>query len=394
MAKKKSPVGPSSVTSPEDAELPPESSHMSGFPEIKKKRQQNPYIAAKSTSLNPKFRTKWQEELYDQIYRSAKVFEHRYVDWSEIANPDVCAFDVSIKYKNLGLKRLATEKSTERENWNWNEEIVKQFYATLFVSPDQTRMDFMIGSRHCYATKEQFEKALSIEPKPDSDILHGPYELDDDDMESLYDVSKPNMGSVHGLKPEVALIRKINLHTFFPRLARGRCTTMLLRLTYAIFHERNFDIANFFFREMSEVIETPNHPLPYALHIFCLLRHMKLITKDMQLNCSLKIYSPQLPRPNFQPIALTEDEVREMGYPMIEQPGTYSHQPQQTVTLASVATNMVRLSNVMENLQKKVSAEFESMKAHISYLSSEVSEIKSHIKDPHHVLNYYKRKRA
>jgi hypothetical protein len=37
-----------------------------------------------------------------------EVFEHKFVDWSGIANPEICAYDVSVKYKNLGLQDLAS----------------------------------------------------------------------------------------------------------------------------------------------------------------------------------------------------------------------------------------------------------------------------------------------
>ena len=128
----------------------------SSYPEIKKQKQCNPYVATRSISCDCYFWDTRQKDLYDQIYREKKVFEHRFVEWSDIADAETCPFDLSTKYEDLGLKGLASNNSS----WVWNEDVVRQFYGTLYVDPDGREMNFMIGSQHCFATKEDLEKAL------------------------------------------------------------------------------------------------------------------------------------------------------------------------------------------------------------------------------------------
>jgi hypothetical protein len=99
------------------------------IPEIRSQRRCNPYIAERSNSTNGNFWDNSQEILFKQIYGSMEVFEHKFVDWSGIANPEICAYDVSVKYKNLGLQDLASLN----KDWVWNKEFVRQFYATVYI---------------------------------------------------------------------------------------------------------------------------------------------------------------------------------------------------------------------------------------------------------------------
>ncbi|XP_044457198.1 uncharacterized protein [Triticum aestivum] len=86
----------------------------SRYPEIKKQKQCNPYVAARSISCDCNFWDTRQKDLYDQIYREKKVFEHRFVEWSDIADAETCPFDLSTKYEDLGLKGCEKETTQRR----------------------------------------------------------------------------------------------------------------------------------------------------------------------------------------------------------------------------------------------------------------------------------------
>ncbi|KAM3406729.1 hypothetical protein ACQJBY_000667 [Aegilops geniculata] len=368
------------------------------YPELKRQKQRNPYVAARSTSPDCNFWDNRQKELYDQYCREKKVFKHRFVEWSDIADAETCPFDLSTKYEDLGLKGLTSNNSS----WVWNEDVVRQFYGTLYVDPDRREMHFMVGSQHCFATKEDLEKALLIEPRADSLVLHT---WDDFDVYSLFRVPNPDIGLVRDLKTEVDLIQRINRHTIFPKSGnRGGCTTMLLKLAYAIYHGKQFDIAHFLLSEMCEAIDTVNHALPYAPLIFCLLRHLKCDLTNIDTKCCLKKYSLHLASLNReQRAASAEHEVIEVQH---QQPMSYSHQPPQPVNPepvnpdSTVASN-AQLSKLIEGLHEKVVKGFEAIEKRLytmevlfSVLSSEVSEMKACMLDPCHALNGDKQKRA
>ncbi|CAM0958059.1 unnamed protein product [Alopecurus aequalis] len=388
------------------------------FPEIKKQKQCNPYDAARSIPCDCNFWDNRQKELYDQIYRNQKVFKHRFVEWSEIDDAETCPFDVSTKYEDLGLKGLASDNSS----WVWNEDVLRQFYGTLYVDPKRKEMDFMIGSHHCFATKEDLEKALLIEPRADSLVLHT---WNDVDVHSLFLVPNLDSSLVRDLKTEVDLIQKINRNTLLPRSgSRGSCSIMLLKLAYAIYHGNHFDIAHFLLSEMCEAIETPNHALPYAPHIFCLLRHLKLDLTNIETNCYLKKYTLQLPKLNSELLAALAEvrhqqpEVTEVLHQQPEvtevlhqQPEVTevphqqlvlnSCQPQQTVNPDLIVASIAQLSKMAEGLHEIVvkglgtmEKRLDTMEDLFSDLSSEVSEIKAYMSDPCHVLSCYKQKRA
>lgn len=386
----------------------------------------NPYIAARSTSANKIFWDNSQENLFHQIYGSMKVFEHRFVDWSGIANQEICAFDVSIKYKNLGLQGLASLNTT----WVWNEEFVRQFYATVYIDPDRTKMEFMIGSSRHSVTKQNLENALSIRPRASSIVLHKSGLLNPTDDSSLY---KPNTKKARGgLKDEVHLIVKINEHTIFPRKGnRGDCSSMSLKLAHAIYHQKHFDIGHFLLSEMCAVIEAPLYELPYAPHIICLLRHLKLIPEDSDLPFGLKKYSPQLPKPQLENIDEQNGQAQVVQQEIPDEPDVHSiaaqheisdgqdGQAQDTVVarheildglavmnqvhscshqaqpdrIETLMRSIVQLSAKMDKLSDKVDKGLEGLNDCLSQLSSEFDEMKAHFMENHGPRYVYERKR-
>jgi hypothetical protein len=88
------------------------------YPDIKKKKHHRPYGVDRSYPIIPNFWDSEQKEMQDRIYSILDVFQHRYVNWS-----DVCDLGnvLSKKYENLGLKDLISYNS----NWNWSEDIVR-----------------------------------------------------------------------------------------------------------------------------------------------------------------------------------------------------------------------------------------------------------------------------
>lgn len=175
---------------------------------------------------------------------------------------------------------------------------------------------------------------------------------------------------------------------------------MLLKLAYAIYHGKQFDIAHFLLSEMCEAIDTVNHALPYAPLIFCLLRHLKCDLTNIDTKCCLKKYTLHLASLNReQRTASAEHEVIEVQQQ--QQPMSSSHQPPQPVNPDSTVASNAQLSKLIEGLHEKVVKGFEAIEKRLytmevlfSVLSSEVSEMKACMLDPCHVLNGNKQKRA
>ena len=165
---------------------------------------------------------------------------------------------------------------------------------------------------------------------------------------------------------------------------------------------KHFDIAHFLLSEMCEAMETPNHALPYAPHIFRLLRHLKLDLTNVETNCCLRKYTLQLPKLNSELLAALAElrhqqpEVTEVRH---QQPVPNSCQPQQTINPDSIVASIAQFSKMAEGLHEIVVKGFGTMEKRLdtvevlfSGLSSEVSEIKAYMSDPCHVLNCYKQK--
>jgi hypothetical protein len=260
------------------------------YPDIKKKKQCRPYAEDRSYPTIPNFWDSEQKEIHDHIYSTLDVFQHKYVNWSDVSD---LGNVLSEKYENLGLKDLISYNP----KWNWSEDTVRQFYGTLFINSNCTEMEFIIDSVLRKATKKDFEEALGINPRDENFIvLHSLpiWKEDNADACSLYVVPTISSKEVCHLKPEVDLIQKICRWTLLPKIgAQGDCTDMLLKLAHAIYHEKHFDVAHFLLCQMCIALETSD-ALPYGHYISCLLHHLELIPKEIIGESSLLKYSPEV----------------------------------------------------------------------------------------------------
>nr|CCI55374.1 PH01B035L11.19 [Phyllostachys edulis] len=145
------------------------------------KRHINQYLFS-SNSINPRFHIKFQEQVYDQLYGPHRKFaDHKWI-------------------KN-----------------NYDEENIRQFYATVHVSPDLSTMKWMTVTRCVECTKEDFERVLRT-PSGTWDKLYDNPALLAPTWTNFYDLDvKYTPGKIHGLKPIPSLINRIINHTFFPK---------------------------------------------------------------------------------------------------------------------------------------------------------------------------------
>lgn len=200
----------------------------------------NQYLFS-SNSVNPRFHTNFQEQVYDQLYGPHRKFaDHKWIEWEHINSLDKYN-GVYRLFQLVGLHDLVALRN------NYDKGIIRQLYATVHVSPDLSTMKWMTVTRCLECTKEDFERVLRTQSDSwdklyDSSALLAPAWTDFHDPAVRY-----TLGKIHDLKPIPSLINRIINHTFFPKsgnfdVVRGHAWNII------------DNIMNEFFFDMVEVI--------------------------------------------------------------------------------------------------------------------------------------------
>ena len=174
------------------------------------KRHVNQYLF-KSNTENSRFHTLFQEQVYEQLYgRHRKFANHKWIKWEHITDLDKYS-NVYQLFHTVGLKDFVSLRH------NYDDDIIRQFYATVHVSADQKSLRWISVTRNLESTKEEFEQALRINSGSWEKIFESPALLAPAWTEH-YDLSaKCKLGTITGLKPEVSMVNRIINHTFYPK---------------------------------------------------------------------------------------------------------------------------------------------------------------------------------
>lgn len=111
-------------------------------------------FAMPRNSLDPRFHTVFQQDVFNQLYDHHRQFaSHKYVDWAHLNSLD-CFSGAYNLFFVVGLRDIVALRC------NYNEDMIKQFYAIVYVSQDFESMTWMTGNEKVEATKPECELAL------------------------------------------------------------------------------------------------------------------------------------------------------------------------------------------------------------------------------------------
>jgi hypothetical protein len=126
-------------------------------------------------------------------------------------------FEISLK--------LFTPMSCVWLKIDWNEEVVAQFYATLYVDDNANTMHFSLGEKKCSITLSEFPMILHLRGAKDNTTssklvcLHDDDELALNNMKFMYNQTYGAIiyGHRSGLKPYYKLFYLLFQNTLCPR---------------------------------------------------------------------------------------------------------------------------------------------------------------------------------
>jgi hypothetical protein len=106
-------------------------------------------------------------------------------------------------------------------NYNWNEEVVAQFYANLYIHRETKTFHWLLHGKPLSVSYERFSQILGFgwedlgRPK-----LHGGEFLLDSEMAFMYDsmFGKVEFGSTHAMKPVYRMLNQLFCYTLTPKI--------------------------------------------------------------------------------------------------------------------------------------------------------------------------------
>jgi hypothetical protein len=235
------PVAPVQERKPLDYALAPSD-------ELKRLRTINHYEGQR-TATDRRFWSIEQQDLYISIYRSAKIFEMKWIDWDHIRSVDQFA-GIRERCAFLGLEHIMSYRCA------WDTELIRQFYSTVHISTDKSSITWMTDGRKITTNKRAWEEMFGIPCGVHSEI-HSQFWLDDDDKRILYTASDCTPGQISGLSPMTIIAKKIVWSTIYPR-SGNNIDGHNWNLLYHIVKQHPFDIIALLFGEIDLIISGRN----------------------------------------------------------------------------------------------------------------------------------------
>ena len=255
-------------------------------------RHKNQFRFQRSATMSM-FHTLFQQHVYHIIYAKKKFANHRFVKWNYIGKKPIFN-GLHSKFRTVRLETLASL------HCNFHAKAIRQFYATVFVSPDFDHLIWMTGHQRLEASRDDFISALSLGDSTGIKIhLEEPLALTL--LDEYYEPGIPHMhGRVSGLLPIPSVVNRIMRSSFFPRSGNndeihGRAWNVIKY----IMDGTRFDVMDLIIREIATSKGDKTKSIYFAPYI------MKLILSKIDFTevCDVehKEYQPRVAPPQAPP---------------------------------------------------------------------------------------------
>ncbi|KAM3261053.1 hypothetical protein ACQJBY_051988 [Aegilops geniculata] len=227
---------------------------------LKRLRSRNHYEGDR-TATDRRFWSIEQQDLYNSIYSRAKLFTMQWIDWEYIDSIDEFSC-VRQRCAHVGLEQIM------RYHYDWDNELIRQFYSTVHISDDNSSITWMADGRRITTNKRAWEEMFSIPGSVHTAIIHSEFLLDDDDKRIMYTAAEYTVGQTRSLSPLASIANKIIRKTIYPRSYGSKVHGYNWNLLRHIVEQHPFDIIAFIFDEIKLLISDHSRTnLLYAPYI-------------------------------------------------------------------------------------------------------------------------------
>ncbi|KAM0847330.1 hypothetical protein ACQ4PT_055100 [Festuca glaucescens] len=244
-----------------------------------------------------KFWTVVQKDLYLALKK--KLSEMGWIDWA-LLGPDVRGYFAATP----GLDTLL-----ERRDLRWADSHIWQFYATLWVQPDRSRITFMLGNERRELSRDDFAKYLGLSqggarvhslacPSGSRDEDHlPPLET----IRHLY--NNPDAVVVEHCKDrsqlnhEAALVYEIVRKSIRPISGHEKLTTIEIWILHLLMSAKHVDVVDLMIGVMQEIIlDIKRRLLPYAPYLIHLFDKKGWLEQGMKIDFGQRL--KRYPKPD------------------------------------------------------------------------------------------------
>lgn len=254
-----------------------------GVRNVKILRYQNPFDHAVEPGVGDyRFHNRFQMEWYSSVIMTKKraTTEMKWIDWSHLSNLEIEIID-NVE-SECERKELTPIMGFQQ---HWNEEVVAQFYATLWIDEEDNSMNFMLEGNRFKVTYEQFASFMGCGDREviDRYKLHDENVLGDMEMVYMYDsrFGKVDYGTTKGLIPFYKFMNQLFRCTLSPKDGDSHnISNMAKNLLDRMNPNKGiFSVFDFIWHEIIHCSYSPKNNCRYAPYIF----HMIQKVTDLEI---------------------------------------------------------------------------------------------------------------
>ena len=228
-------------------------------------------------STDMRFWTFFHQDFYETVIlpRKQPVLVMQWVDWKYMEKAkDSVLKEVVAACNDLNVKRIMGFK------YPWCNEIICQFYVTLYVAKDPARtMHWMTCGKWYSVTYDDFSRILGFtrEDALNTDRIHNEKLRSADTMHYMYnDEAHFEVGTTTGLLPFYDYLNKLFRKSLAPK---GSDASRILSYSLNLLHRmredtRRFDVFNFIWEEIRLSSSDPKRGCVYAPYIMCMIENV------------------------------------------------------------------------------------------------------------------------
>ena len=274
---------------------------------VREVREQDPR-ALPRTALDNRFHNMFQQDFYETVIltKDDKVSRSQWIDWEYMAEKKDVVFDeVIATCDRQKVKKIMGFKL------DWNDEIIAQFYATLYVEergadPNKWYMHWMTGGNWNKVDYVTFGKLFGYAGKDFRKFkIHSQSQLPAPQMKFMYpENARGNCSKVNGLYSFYSYLNKMVRKTLVPKDGDPTSITYYAKNLLARLDPRAepFSVFNFVWEEIKSISQFPMKNYGYAPYIMHMIESVtnkkyekEVVHEPLRIKCKKNPIAPRVP---------------------------------------------------------------------------------------------------
>ena len=265
---------------------------------------EDPYVSARESFGDGRFWSRKQSDIYNFVIekKSKEVVEQKYVDFEYLRENEHEFGNVMWKCTSLGVENIMKFKQ------DYNVEVVKQFYATVFFVKDKPRtLKWMTGNDMFSAPFVDFVKAMDYEEQFETgkglQCYGSGVPPSKDCLKSMYPKFYKRVGNIVGLRKRYYYFMKLLNVTTCPKAGDlGSVRGHVIQLLYqARHHDGEIDVMQWMYETMRQVV-IHRRSLCYGPYIYAFIKYVKTQPLYKQTPVLVDLFPENVTHRPYQPL--------------------------------------------------------------------------------------------